>query len=477
MAAQNEERCKISFKKTMSVYPKLLPPRTHILSLSNLDRKCPTLMYLVLFYKSSQNLSVESLFTSLKRGLEGALSVWYPAAGRLIINSHSGKLDLFCDNSGAVLVQAAATQVKLSELGDLSHYNKFYENLVYRPFFSGNFSDMPVVTAQVTRFGCGGFSLGVGISHSLFDGLATLEFLTAWASLTAQSGFEGLGLFQPVHDRGRLLVEATQNQYSAGEGTTRVVAFEHLHQLIEQAANSSATSVSTTAVSDLGSCKFSEIMGCSNQEGSYVLKTFRLTGLMIENLKRKVMINGKNIGRACSSFEVVTAHLWKARTKALGLRKERRVCLQFAVDTRNKMNPPLPRSFSGNAYVLSSLSSTAGEVEEQSLETIVEKIKEAKGLITDGYVNAYVKALDNPQRGLPPLPELTMVSDWTRMPFHAVDFGHGSAAYAYPLSPPLPQVAYLLQSPDDVLGGIDLRIGLLRQEEEAFTRYFLSYDL
>ncbi|XP_068651636.1 brassinosteroid-related acyltransferase 1 [Aristolochia californica] len=472
MATQNEDHRKISCKKTLSVYPKPLPSRIHFLSLSNLDRKCPTLMYLVLFYKSSrvhENLSIESLFTSLKMGLEGALSVWYPAAGKLILNAHSGKLDLFCNNSGAVLVQAD-TKVKLSELGDLSHYNKFYEGLVYKPFFSGNFSDMPLVTAQVTKFGCGGYSLGLGISHSLFDGLATLEFLTAWASSTAQRETAGLGSFNPVHDRGRLLVESTQNQYSAdksGEGAdgTRVVAFDHLHQLIEQAA--STTSVS--AGRDLGSCKFSEI-GSANQEG-YVLKTFHLTGQMIENLKIKV-IRGKNV-RACSSFEVVAAHLWKARTKAMGLRKDRRVCLQFAVDTRSKMNPPLPKLFSGNAYVLSSVSSAAGELEEESLETIVEKIKEAKGFITERYVKAYLKALDSPQRALPPIPELTMVSDWTRMPFHTVDFGHGSAAYAYPLSPPLPQVAYLMQSPNDT-GGIDVRIGLLKQDEQAFTRYFLA---
>lgn len=76
------------------------------------------------------------------------MSVWYPAAGRLALNPTNQKLDLVCNNAGAVLVEAV-TQVKISDLGDLSKYKKFYENLVYRPVFSGDFSKMPLVVAQV----------------------------------------------------------------------------------------------------------------------------------------------------------------------------------------------------------------------------------------------------------------------------------------------------------------------------------------
>lgn len=76
------------------------------------------------------------------------MSVWYPAAGRLVLNPTSQKLDLVCNNAGAVLVEAV-TQVKISDLGDLSKYKKFYENLVYRPGFYGDFSKMPLIAAQV----------------------------------------------------------------------------------------------------------------------------------------------------------------------------------------------------------------------------------------------------------------------------------------------------------------------------------------
>ncbi|OMO61593.1 Transferase [Corchorus capsularis] len=415
----------IKVTKTVSVLPKSFhhDPQ-QILHLSNLDRQCPMLMYVVFFYKSSsayENLSLDSVFSSLKSGLEETLSIWYPAAGRLSLNPDDGKLNLWCNNNGAVLVEAE-TNVKIIELGDLSHYNEFFEHLVHKPVFHGNFSDMPLVVAQVTRFGCGGYSIGIGVNHSLADGPAAYDFLHAWASNSAILK-EKRTAAKPVHERGILLVENHEGPKieSGSSSATRAAAIDHLYQLIQQA------------------------FAAQKRKGSF----------------------------SCSSFELLAAHLWKARTKALGVRKGAMVCLQFAVDIRNKMAPPLPKGFSGNAYVLASVGLTADELEEASHEAIVEKIREAKNSISNDYVNAYNKALDGPQSTLPPMNELTFVSDWTRMPFHKIDFLHGEATYASPLVSPIPQVAYFMQNPSD-LRGIDIRIGLLPQAIDAFAHHFLT---
>lgn len=158
------------------------------------------------------------------------------------------------------------------------------------------------------------------------------------------------------------------------------------------------------------------------------------------------------------------------------MRKEKKVCLQYAVDTRNKMMPPLPKGFSGNAYVLASVMMSAGEVERASYDGIVEKMREAKKGVNDAYVRAYVEALETGGGGgaqgrLPPLKELTLVSDWTRMPFHDVGFFHAKAAYASPLASPIPQVAYFMQNPSHN-GGVDVRIGLHPDAVSAFSDYF-----
>ncbi|KAL6345798.1 hypothetical protein AAG906_017550 [Vitis piasezkii] len=474
MATQHENYSLVSITKRVSVYPKSLRPQ-QLLSLSNLDRQCPTLMYLVFFYNPShalKNLSIKTVFSSLKSSLEETLSAWYPAAGRLTLNPSDGKLELWCNNGGAILVEAV-TQVQISELGDLSEYNEFHEKLVFKPSFNGNFSDMPLLVAQVTRFGCGGYSVGVGTSHSLFDGPAVFDFLRAWASNTTMIGSTGLDHQQhkPVHDRGTLLACMRSQPASAKLGknpnsVSRVAAIDHLYLLIKQAASD------WNHVSDgkLGGQKLSH-MGSSNQD-NYVLKTFHLNVSMIESLKRKIF-GEKRGSLPCSSFEVVAAHLWKARTKALGLRKERMVCLQFAVDTRTKMVPPLPQGFSGNAYVLASIALTAGELEEESHGSLIERIKEAKNSVTTDYICAYMEALEAPQTSLPPLKELTLVSDWTRMPFHKVNFLHGEAAFVSPLVPPITQVAYFMHSPTESRS-IDVRIGLLPQTLTAFSHHFLT---
>ena len=160
----------------------------------------------------------------------------------------------------------------------------------------------------MTRFGCGGYSIGVGTSHSLFDGPAVFDFLSAWASNTTMVGSTGLDLRRqhnpvPVHDRATLL-SCMRRQPATGRNpssASRVAAIEHLYQLIKQAAASDWNHVSDGK-------KLTQ-MGSSSQD-NFVLKTFHLSVSMIESLKRKIL-GEKRGSLSCSSFEVVAAHLWK----------------------------------------------------------------------------------------------------------------------------------------------------------------------
>ncbi|XP_028799171.1 brassinosteroid-related acyltransferase 1 [Neltuma alba] len=470
----------VSISRVVPVYPRHVQPGGRVLNLSNLDRQCPTLMYVVFFYNPSQafkDLTLSSVFSSLKSGLEETLSLWYPAAGRLRVNQSDGKLNLWCNNEGAIIVEAH-TPLRVSQLGDLSQYNEFFEKLVYKPSFHANFSNMPLVVVQVTKFGCGGYSIGIGTSHSLFDGPATYDFLSAWASNSEiLKGIRHAGeVAKPVHERGILLSGSLEtpkgtvfvnmpsnSRTSNHDQQTKAVAIEHLYQLIMQAA------------SEYKGFQPQNIIGGSEQN-NYVLATYHVSTSHIDYLKRKHFSMSTDHSPIFSTFEVLASHLWKARTKALGLgvRKEKKVCLQFAVDTRNKMVPPLPKGFSGNAYVLASVMMSVREVEEASYGRIVEKIREAKNRVNHAYVKAYVEALESGAQGsLPPLKELTLVSDWTRMPFHNVGFFHGKAACVSALASPVPQVAYFMPNPSDN-GGVDVRIGLHPQVVTAFSDYFLS---
>ncbi|KAJ7958527.1 Transferase [Quillaja saponaria] len=307
MASPHENHQIVSITKVVTVYPKVLQPQ-RVLCLSNLDRQCPMLMYLVFFYKNSdhhqayENMCLDSVFNSLKSGLEATLSVWYPAAGRLSLNQSDDKLNLWCNNEGAILVEAV-TQVRMLELGDLSEYNEFFENLVYKPSFDGNFSKMPLVVAQVTKFGCGGYSIGIGASHLLFDGLAAYDFFNAWAYNSAMKKRNTVidQVQKPVHERGTLLIGACQA--SSSNPQARPAAIEHLYELIKQAASRDQEERSNY------DHQLPQI-GWSDQKSNFVLQTYHLSGAMIEELKKKHLCERKGY-LPFSSFEILAAHLWK----------------------------------------------------------------------------------------------------------------------------------------------------------------------
>ncbi|KAJ3677286.1 hypothetical protein LUZ60_003010 [Juncus effusus] len=456
---ENLKQSEVTITKTINVQPRNPNPNSPTLELSNLDRKCRLLMYLVFFYKSNPAPShheMSSFFTSLRDGLEETLSDWYTAAGRLCFSAKNDRtLDLSCTYTGTTLVEAE-TCVEIEQLENLCEYKPFYEKLVYKPPTSLDLSNMPLVVAQVTKFSCGGYALGVGTNHALFDGFANYDFIRTWAHRTIGRKGDEIEFIQPIHERDRLLI----NPKNSGKGDnnremyiSRVLSLDHLYNLICQAYGNKDEMVI--------------------DRGKFVFKTYFVNSEMVGTLKR--ITNEGLSGVSCSSFEAIAAHLWKARTKALEIPKERTVCLQFAVDTRTRLqNPPLPKQFAGNAYVLSSISSTTGDLQQKTLATIVQEIKMAKQAINDDYVEEYLNALEgNLEVSLPPIPELIIVSDWTRTPYHEIDFGIGKAAYVSPLVPPVQEAVFFMQNPSEK-GGVDVRIGLHESYENSFSKYFLE---
>lgn len=141
--------------------------------------------------------------------------------------------------------------------------------------------------------------MGIGASHSLFDGPATFDFLCAWACNSAIMKEKGSHELQkPVHDRGLLVQVGNCNAQKSS--ITRAAAIDHLYQLIQQTL---ADHHQNLAI-DHG--------WFGDRNPSYLLKTFHVSGTMIENLKRKVLGEKRSSSfSSCSSFELLSAHLWK----------------------------------------------------------------------------------------------------------------------------------------------------------------------
>lgn len=164
----------------------------------------------------------------------------------------------------------------------------------------------------------------------------------------------------------------------------------------------------------------------------------------------------------------------QARVKSLALNKNTNICLQFPVDSRSRFQPQLGTNFTGNAFVLGSVSCMVKHLLEEPLHLTVQKIQAAKEVITDEYVRLYAKALQSSDKFFPSMRELTIVTDWMKFPFAALDFGWGRVSGAAVLATPVPETAFLMPELSGPSGFL-VRIGIARQHVAEFVANFNEF--
>ena len=147
----------------------------------------------------------------------------------------------------------------------------------------------------------------------------------------------------------------------------------------------------------------------------------------IESLKRHVVGQSR-----CSTFEALSACLWRLRTKAIQLPAEQEVRFIFPVDARTKFIPPLPEGFYGNAISFSCAKTTAGELANKPLSFAVKLINEAKTAVNDEYMRSVIDLMELKGRLQCTVVGSFFVSDLTKIGFRDVDFGWGRPAYGGP---------------------------------------------
>lgn len=84
-----------------------------------------------------------------------------------------------------------------------------------------------------------------------------------------------------------------------------------------------------------------------------------------------------------TSFEVLTAFIWRCRTKALQWENQdqevRLLCIVNARFRRCTFNPPLPKGYYGNAFVFPAAVTTVGKLCNEPIEYALELREKSKG--------------------------------------------------------------------------------------------------
>ncbi|GAU50843.1 hypothetical protein TSUD_76110 [Trifolium subterraneum] len=406
------------------------PTKKGLYYLSNLDQNIAYPVRTIYCYKSSSKGN-ENVAQVIKDSLSKILVHYYPMAGRLTISSE-GKLIIDCTEEGVVFVEAEANCM-MEDLGDMTKPNniEILRKLVYDIHTAKNLLEIPPLLIQVTKFKCGGFVLGVNVNHCMNDGISAMQFVNSWSDIA-----RGLDLkIPPFLDR-TILKPRNPPQ----------INFPHN--------------------------EFAEIEDLSNtkqliqEEEEMVYKSFYFNENKLELLKKKATEDG--IVNKCSTFEALSAFVWRARTKTLNVHPNQEMKLLFAVDGRSKFVPQIPKGYFGNAIILSNAMCKAGELLKNPLSFSVEVIKRSIEMVTDSYMRSAIDYFEV-NRSKPSLTSTLLITTWTRLSFHEADFGWGKPRSFCPVTLPQKEVILFLPHGENTRS-INVFVGLPASTMKIFEK-------
>ncbi|EFJ33902.1 BAHD family acyltransferase, clade I [Selaginella moellendorffii] len=286
----------------------------------------------------------------LKRSLAEALVVFYPLAGRMRSTGETLEgLELDCTSDRGVKLSVAEASMRLGDLAPDFEPSKFCDSLSEigspEPAHPWKPED-PLLFVQVTRFQCGGLSIGVAFSHQAMDGISAWRFIACWAKL-ARSGLDQ-GSLSPKEIPGPF--------YSYNEETP---AMDRDELLAAGAAGGFLPLESAKSMPPLP-------LGT---------KIFKLDRAAIESLKIEAGISASD-GKRFTTYEVVCANFWKRMTIARALPSGSASNFIILASGRGKMES-VPESYFGNAVIYSLVSAAAEELDREPLSHAAELIHRA----------------------------------------------------------------------------------------------------
>jgi len=301
-----------------------------------------------------------TLVQHMRNSLSKILWHYYPLAGRLRRLREDGRFELDCNAKGAVLIEAETTKT-------LHDYGQFLgdsiKELVPTIDYTTNtpLEELPLLLVQVTSFlGDEAFSIGIAMCHTLCDGAAGFQFINSWAKLARG---------EPLEPHEMPFLDRTVLKFTAPPSPPR---FDHLElkplPLILGRSDNTA------------------------EKNKKVKATFlKLTAEQVEKLKHKANADESTKGsRPYSRFEALAAHVWRCACRARGLDEKQPTLIRFNADFRNRVIPPLPRNYFGNALALTAAASQVGEILSNSLGHAAQKIREAVEVLTHEYISSQV---------------------------------------------------------------------------------------
>lgn len=293
----------------------------------------------------------------IKEALSKLLVYYYPVEGKLKRQS-DGKLQINC-NADGVPFSVATANCTLSSLNYLDGIDVAVARQLLVLDLPSDFDNgCHPLMFQVTKFRCGGFTVAMGMAHSVFDGFGTAHFYRALTEIASQKTDQPL--VKPVWQRERLVPKPSDHM--------DLDTFDHDQYLDKK---------------DLATSPY-----LPTPDNDIVHQFFYVTA---DSMKRLKLVSEDEV----TTLEVLGAYIWRSRFRALKLDPNGRTAIRLAVGIRHILNPPLPDGYYGNAFITINVVLTGKELNEGPLWKVVKRIKESKKMgSTEEYVRRSMRMME-----------------------------------------------------------------------------------
>ncbi|KAL5698658.1 hypothetical protein ACHQM5_029666 [Ranunculus cassubicifolius] len=448
MAVNVIEQCKVSAPPG-SVPVSSIPLTILDLALLNI----PTVQRLFFFeFHHSKTYFLESILPNIKHSLSFILQHFFPLAGNLAWPQGSSVPEIqYVNGDFLLLTVAESDHDNFSDL--VGNHAKAIDVLhPLAPKLLDKSADklLPLMAIQVTLFPNQGICIGISFNHAVADGRAIHHFIKSWASVCKLQGSSGEFLL-PFHDRSTL-----------NKKPIDVDSFNYFKQ--------------ANITSDTFYLPRNNPNSDSVQEK--VLATFVMRPHVVKKLRQWVMSRVENKKLHLSTFVLTYAYVWVCLIKArrgeevAEEEKEEIEYLIFTVDSRSRVEPPLPTTFFGNCLKTILLETKTIDLKgKDGILTAVELIGDAIQKMENGDA-----ILEDTERllssGISFKPDrLLSVAGSPKFGIYETDFGWGNPKKSEVISIAGTGAISLAECPDEV-GGVEVGLSLTISEMEAFTSLF-----
>ncbi|KAH9328487.1 hypothetical protein KI387_000595, partial [Taxus chinensis] len=406
------DKLHVNIIERVKVAPCLPSPKS-ILQLSSLDNITRCFVNVLLVY---DGVSATDPAKTIREALSKVLVYYSPFAGRLR-NKENGDLEVECSGEGAVFVEAMADN-NITVLQDLDEYNPSLQQLIFSVPMDTNIEDLHLLSVQVTCFTCGGFVVGISSYHSICDGKGLGHFIKGMSEFSRGAFKPSL---EPIWKREMVKLEDLMYlQFYHFEVIPRPLKFEKLVQ-------AASIGINFETINSIKRC-------------------------MMEECKENF-----------STFEIVAALVWLARTKTFQIPHSENVKLIFAVDMRTSFDPPLPKGYYGNAVGIAGAIDNVKDLLSGSLLHAVIIIQKTIFSLKENFISRILmkpSTLDVNMKH----ENVIFLANWRDLGFYEADYGCGNAVNVSPIDPqrehesPMQSSFMLLRSSKNMPNGIKIQM-------------------